>query len=522
MKSRLIAAAVIACAVVFVSASSAARGSRTATIPLVRVGFTGTFPSLDFSRPGAAGAYVVSGLAQEELIIPGSGGVLKPWLATSWSQPNPFTYDFHLRHGVKFSDGTEMTSDDVANSLNYWRYPGSSDAFAYTSVRSIKPLDRYTVRIVLKRKDATLLSNLANFQGSIFEKKFQVAHKSTFGQPGTLVVATGPFVPVSYDPTNGGGIEYRANPYYWGGKVPIQHVSVKFFADETSEALAFRAGDIDVAFLIVDAKGFASTAATKVTGYPGCGGGVFAMNTGAPPWNDVHVRRAVAYALNRSDIIAANGGYSSPNYYLYPPVLLRVLGSASAVNAALKSVPVYKYDVLKAKAELAKSAYPNGFSTTIPEISSLVQGAEVIAAELKAIGINATVSTTSVGAWFGAIAGPAAQRPANYIQNGCSGVIDPSFYDFYLTAKNTAPGGFNVANYAPASFDALIDQSHAVTNPAKRLAIYAKMLQRLGTDVPYVPLFLQDEKLAISSKFTWPTFDKNWVARPWAAEIKAR
>src|SRR5262249_18103041 len=151
--------------------------------------------------------------------------------------------------------------------------------------RSITALNKYTVRIVLKHKDATLLSNLANFQGSVFEKAYQQAHKTTFGQPGTMVIGTGPFVPVSFDPTT--GIEHKATPHYWGGKVGIQHLSIKFFSDETSEALAFRAGEIDVAFLIVDARAFASTAHTKVTGYPGCGGGVFAMNTGQAPWSDI-------------------------------------------------------------------------------------------------------------------------------------------------------------------------------------------------------------------------------------------
>jgi peptide/nickel transport system substrate-binding protein len=523
MKPRLLVTVAVAAAIasVFVATSGAARERAAATIPQVTVGFVGgpgAYPGLDFSRAGAAGAYPFSGLAQESLLVPVKGGALRPALASSFTQPNPSVFVFRLRHGVRFSDGSVMTSADVVNSLNYWRRPTSQDAYAYTSVKSIRAVGPWTVTITLKHPDASLISNLANFAGSIFEKKFFDAHKATFGLPGTLTVGTGPFVPVSFDPTR--GIEYKANPHYWGGKVAIQHLSIKFFADETSEALAFRAGEIDAAFLISNAKAFSSTANTKVLGFPGCGETDFAMNVQVAPWSDIHVRRAVAYAINRQSYISANGGYSTPNYYIYPVVLLRALGSAAQVSTALQSIPVYKYDLAKAKAELAQSAYPHGFSATLPEPSSLSQDSQILVGQLQAIGIHLTIQSVTDAEWFKVTEGPIAHRPPNVMASGCSGIIDPSFYNWML--GTAAPGGFNYAAYYPAAWAKLISQSLTITNSAKRLAVYAKMLKMLGTDVPYVPIYLVDEKLAISKKFSWPTFDKNWVARPWALGIKTK
>ena len=78
-----------------------------------------------------------------------------------------------------------------------------------------------------------------SYNAEIFEAKFAEDHKGTFGKPGTLVMGTGPWIVDSLDPTT--GAEFSANPHWWGGKVPIQHISYKIFATETSLASAMRA-----------------------------------------------------------------------------------------------------------------------------------------------------------------------------------------------------------------------------------------------------------------------------------------
>src|SRR5262249_11332070 len=161
-----------------------------------------------------------------------------------------------------------------------------------------------------------------------------------------LIMGTGPWKIDSYDPTTGG--ELSANPRWWGGKVPIQHISVKFFSDETSMALAFRAGDIDVCFPR-DGRAFASTSGAKITAsVPQDAEGYFTMNTRIAPWSDVHVRRAVAYAINRADFVKAYGGFSTPVTTFIPPAGLLQIGTKSQVDRLVKSLPQYPYSLAKA------------------------------------------------------------------------------------------------------------------------------------------------------------------------------
>jgi peptide/nickel transport system substrate-binding protein len=336
-------------------------------------------------------------------------------------------------------------------------------------------------------------------------------------------MGTGPWKIDSLDPTR--GAELSANPHWWAGKVPIQHISISFFSDETSEALALRAGQIDAVPFVGDPASFASTSGIKPLVIPSCVQGFFSMNTQAPPWNDVHVRRAVAYAINRPDLVKAVG-YASPNSTLVPRLMLRSIASQSQIDALLKSLPTYPYSLAKARAELAKSAYPNGFSAQLdffdyPTFSTVSQ---VIAAQLQKINIHAQAKNVGFNAWIAELTGPAAKRPTLYSTAGCAN-LDPSAYPgFMLGSKNTRPGSFNAAAYAPPAVDDLLLAGITTQSPAKRFAVYSKLLQRLAQDVPYVPLFVQDEGAAVSNRFTWPGFDLNTgaVNQPWALGIKEK
>src|SRR5262249_34649366 len=154
---------------------------------------------------------------------------------------------------------------------------------------------------------------------------FQDAHKTTFGQPGTLIIGTGPWEIKSLDPTK--GIELSANPHWWGGKVPILHVSIQFFSDEQSLALAFRAGEIDLAPEINDAQGFASTSGAKLVYAPRVWLESFWMPVQDPPWNDIHVRRAVAYALDRQSLIRSKAVPGTPETTFILPQQLQTIAS---------------------------------------------------------------------------------------------------------------------------------------------------------------------------------------------------
>lgn len=484
----------------------------TSTIPLLRVGSVTLPPTVDSSQDYND---VTMSLAMEQLLTFNSQGQLVPELAQSESHPNPTTYIYDLRHGVKFWDGNEMTSTDVANALNFYRDPKYNLSASYMSVDSITATDKYTVTIVLQHPDASFEQALA-WEGAIFEKKFYDAHKATFGQPGTMTMGTGPWILDSLDPTR--NMEFTANAHWWAGKVNIQHITFKKFGDETAMALGLRAGEIDVAFPTL-ANAFGATSGAKIKSAPALAVGYLGLNYHLAPFSDVHVRRAIAYAMNKPQLIKASGNPGAVINDFIPPTQLRSLGSASEVDAVLKSLPQYPYSLAKAKAELAKSAYPNGFTTDFPAWTGTSQVAQAIAGMVKPLGITLNVTeTTSIEF----------SRPL--WEKKTDGAVwttfnipspDPGAYpSWMLGTRNAAYGGWNWANYDPPAMAPLLVEGIQTVDPKKRLAIYAKVLDMVATDVPYVPLFISDYNVALSPKFTYPSFNFNYLRTEWALGVK--
>ena len=512
MKIRVLAAAVLAAGAAGLTAcagtgSAPSTAASDKTIPLLRVGIPYNETSLDETKN--IGADWISGLSLETLLTFGPRGQLEPALATSWARTSPVTYVYRLRPGVKFWDGHPLTATDVAYSLNYDRAASSDVAFAFAGVKSIVATDLDTVTVTLTQPEANWQYVPAEESSYIFEEAFQQAHKATFGNPGTLVMGTGPWEVDSFDPTK--GADLSANPNWWGGKAPIQHISLTIFASETSEALAFRAGEIDWAPQINDPKAFASASGAKLQSVPSCGNAFFGMNVTDPGWSDVHVRRAVAYALNRTDIIAANGGYAQPIYTLTPPSLLSAVASPSQINALLSSVPLYSYNLAKAQQEMAQSAYPHGFTTTVLTTNdgNSLNVSQVIAAELAKIGIRVQLKSVTDDAWDAVETGPASKRMTSFSTGGCFNP-DPSAYSDWLSSQNTQVGSWNFSDYKPASVDDLMAAGLSATSPAQRFGVYTKLFQQLQTDEPYVGLFVSDAVMALSPKFAYPEFS-GWI-----------
>lgn len=529
--SRLVAAALVAAALVgsAVSVTVASGGTRTpdahaaraASAPLLRVGFT----NLEFSTldPAAGTSVYLDSFGLELLMKLTPNGHLAPSLAVSVANPNPTTYVYHLRRGVKFWDGSELTSADVVNSLNYERLPRFQSAQAFTDVKSIAPAGRYAVVVKLKHADAGWQYVPASSFAYIFEKRFQDAHKTSMGKPGVLIMGTGPWKFDSVDPTK--GAELSANPNWWGGKVPFQHITVTLFADETSEALAFRAGQLDVAFP-AGASTFAATAKTKLLSLPSCNQYYLSLPTQTAPWNDVHVRRAVAYAINHPDVaVAAAGAYATPDYTLIPPVQLRSVASQAQVAGLLRSLPTYQFSVARAKAELAKSAYPHGFSADFVtfQYGNYVNTVQAIAGDLAKIGIKLNVKVLSVGALVNVLNGPIKNIGLQYNNTGC---LTPDIGlgpEILLDSKNAHAAGSNYANYVNPSVDGLLTAGAGTSVDAKRFAMYSKILRTAGSDVPYVPLYTLNTVAAVAPRFSWSDFNPYSSSTiPWALGLKAR
>jgi peptide/nickel transport system substrate-binding protein len=247
------------------------------------------------------------------------------------------------------------------------------------------------------------------------------------------------------------------------------------------------------------------------------------MNTQRAPWSDVHVRRAVAYAIDKKGLIQAVGGPAAgvPVPTVITPLQLRTIGSKAAVDKLLSSLPQYPFDLAKAKSELAKSAYPNGFTTTLRIAPLFLNDAQAIAGMLAKIGIKMTVQNVSFSEWLGIASGPRNQVESHLTGFSCD--PDPgSTPQAIVDSKSAVPPGLNFADYTNPKADALIAAAREAVKPAQRLVIYGKLLRLLALDMPYVPLISVNADYALSTKFRWPGFNYLAWSGPWALGITAK
>ena len=482
------------------------------------VGISGQVPLVDPSENVMSGLYVNMN-ALEPLLQVGADGNLEPWLASEWERVSDTVYEYTLREGVTFWDGTELTAEDVKYSWDRMAPAAGGTSTMFAAVASIEAPDRYTVRVTLHQPDASWQYVPAMYYGVIYQKAYAEQAGEEFGRPATLAVGTGPWKFDSLNPTS--GMELSAHEDYWGGKPPIDRVSVKFFTDDNSMALAMRAGEIDIAPGISQPEGFvaaAGTASTYTTAT--CATSLVSMPTQTAPWDDIHVRRAVAHAINREDIIASTQGRAgAPLHTLISPQLLESLGSADEVEAALEQVETYPFDLEAARAELAQSSVPDGFSydLTIPGASSAT--AQVVSAQLAEIGIDATVKVVTDTAWYGMIS--EGDPMFTFTETGAC-TPDPDWDSIFLRTDDAGePVSLNLAQYTPPEVKELLEEGLLEQDPAERLRIYTELSKRVAEDVPYVPVYAEGNTYA-SADYDIVEYDSFWMSFPWLLNVVAR
>jgi peptide/nickel transport system substrate-binding protein len=515
-----------------VSAATGAVTAKQAQIPLLNVGFNsgGNIPTIGLSHQvsGSSGVWLAQ-LGEEQAFHLTADGVMHPWLALNYKRLGTNGWTYHIRSGVKFWDGHELTAADVAASWNFTAF-GDVDGFKpgarvnpfYKNVASIKATSKYHVLVTMKATDAAFRTVPSQYFAGIEERSWLIANDKNLGEPGTLMMGTGPWIPSNLNPTS--GVDFTANPNYWNRKAyppPFKKIHVSFYNDEQGLALAARAGAVDFVLSVGSPKTFAATSGGwKVTTAPTCGVGIVSMPTQTAPFDDIHVRRAVAYALYRPDIIKAlGGGAIGSTNYLVVPSLLQLLAPKATVDKALKSVPTYPYSIAKAKAELAKSSVPNGFSATMTEANDPITSnvTQVIAAQLKKIGINVTINSLSTAAWFGVLLGPVDKRPFMYTGTGAC-QPDPSWEPSLFLGTGQI---LNEANYSPASMDALLQSGRTDLKPLSRMNTYVQINKMVNTDLPYVPLYTEGASYA-SNKYVWTGYGAYWLDEPWALFLKKK
>lgn len=431
---------------------------------------------------------------------------LVPMLAESIAQSDPRTYVYTIRPNVKFSDGTPLTMDDVlASCEDIWKGTGSIFQALFSNVKSMSITGARELTIKLKSPSATF-RYLSIFLG-VGKKSELLKWPKTIGTPGHIGKYTGPYAFADFVP--GQSVTLIRNNYYYGPKPAAEKIVYKVFKDPTTMQLALQAGEIDVAFHVpvADIPTWQKLANANVLVGGPSDFVYMAMDNKQAPWSDVHIRRAIAHCMDKVGICKAvyNGAAQPARTYPFPAEWLALGVSQAQAAKLLQQVPEYTFDLGQAKAELAKSSQPNGFSDKIQVPSdydpAVTLIAENLVQNLKQIGINLTIDSI-----------PQAQLLAHWYNNKTNvGALiqtnGPTFLEasdyarIMLLKQNDVNGGYNDANYYNPQVEVLLKRAEESSNEAIRRSAILSALKIAAQDEPYIPIAWIGGAMAISKKY---------------------
>lgn len=510
-----------------VAGSSGAGGQSSAgRIGTLTVSFSTAPPTLDIATALVGNVATMMLVIHEPLVTYDNDLVLIPWLASKWDQSKPNEYTFTLRDGVKFSDGSALTADDVVYSIKrHTDKSFPSQLAGYFSTVTDVTGSGQQVTITLKDPDETFPYVLS--LAGIVKESIAKPLGAKYAEPGTAVVGTGAYTVTSF--TANQGIELAANPKYWGTAPKVDAVSVKIIPDESARQLAMRSGDTMMSYdvSLSQVKQWKAVDHVDVPVAPGLESSMLAFDLSQAPWDDLHVRKAVCHCWDPQFVTAVMGDAASPAVPVSAPVPPGMWANAMAQADTEKfyaGLPVLAFDLEAAKAELAQSAHAGGFSATIavPNTSPNLQKAALsLADNLGKIGIKLDVQQQPQQTWKAyqqahqklglqlTSVGPDYPDPANYYGN------------LFLSA-NATPNNNNLSNYKNPEFDKLVAQQAGEQDKAKRTQLLQQLLTMLVQDVPVLTLWWSGFAVAYRSDLMrYSKLTSLCYLQPWLTNVSA-
>ena len=388
-----------------------------------------------------------------------SDGAVVPGLAKSWDiSADGLSYTFNLQTDVIFHDGTTMDAEDVKFSLDRARAEDSTNAQKglFANIAAVDVIDAETVKVTLSQPTGNFLFNMAWGDAVI------VAPESAETNA-TAPVGTGAYRFVDW--VQGDRLELTRNADYWGDAPAIQNATFRFISDPTAAFAAVMAEDVD-AFAGFPAPEnipqFEADPRFQVLKGNTEGETILSTNNKMPPFDNKLVRKAVAHAIDRQAIIdGAMFGLGTPigtHFAPHNPNYVDLTGNS-------------QYDPELSKKLLAEAGFADGFTTTLklPPPSYARRGGEIIAAQLREVGIDAQISNLEWAQWLEEVF-----RGKDFGLSIVSHTepMDIGIYanpDYYFQYDNPA-------------FQALMDDLNKATDPGERAALMAQAQTIISED----------------------------------------
>jgi peptide/nickel transport system substrate-binding protein len=405
-----------------------------------------------------------------------------PFLAKSWEISNDGReYIFSLREGVKFHHGKELDSGDVKYSLDRVMNPAtrSPRAFAFRWVESVKVIDKYHIKIRLKEPFAPFLASLTIYNCAIIPAGWEPTGMKP--APGT-----GPFVLKSFQPNE--TLELKRFEHYWefdeatGDRLPYLegYRGVKI-VDPNVRWTALRSGELETSYtppLNVLAKAILEKPLPGIfVDFESVGNGWIWLNTSKPPFNDKRVRQALAYVLDKKNLM------KSVFWGLGETVNEQPFSNRSRFYIPVKE---RERNVAKAKQLLAEAGYRNGFKTELLEFGQdfYTAGAETFMGQMKEIGIGSTMNVIDRAPYW------VTMRKGDYTIS--YGGMDERFdWDdaYYMYFHSSEIGNNNYCRYSNKELDGLLEKGRTTWKWEERVPIYKKVVEILAEDVPVIYIY---------------------------------
>jgi peptide/nickel transport system substrate-binding protein len=416
-----------------------------------------------------------SPLMYDTLVEWGDDFSIKPGLAESWDTDGN-TWTFNLRQGMQFSNGKELDAEDVIYSME--RVLKSPGAGFYGGIQSMEAVDKHTVQFELDRPSAPLMAALGGRYAFILPKG--AAEEYNLKQE---AVGTGAFTVVEF--VQDQRLVLERNPNYWNAdNVYLDALTIQIIPDETSIIAGLRAGEIHLT-IFEDSKNYLLVKDDPnlvAQRWPAARWSVLDFPLDVEPYSNVKLRQAIASALDREAIMQAAIGGLGSHLYVLPPALWPSLPP--------EKHPFFKRDVERGKQLLAEAGYPDGLDLTLIGIvgySALNAAAQVIAENLKDIGLNVQIQQQELGIWIDEFL---AGTFDNFTMNAWGGWIDPDMplYNHF----HVPPEGKDFRGWGNKEISELLDQGRFTLAREKREEIYIKIQEIIAEQVPLVPLFSAD------------------------------
>jgi peptide/nickel transport system substrate-binding protein len=423
-----------------------------------------------------------------------AAGDFKPALAESWQiSQDARAYTFRLRRGVRFHNGREMVSSDVKYSFDRILDPATASPrrLAFSPVERIESPDPRTATFYLRTPFAPFLANLANIGSAIVPKE----SVDQYGDLSKTAVGTGPFVFKEWVRDSYMRLERNSN-YWRAGEPHLDGLEFRFNADPSARTAAFRSGLVN--FLYKVDKPFVRTLRmmsdrVQVVGGASPSYGYLLMNVNRPPFNDVRVRQAINWAMDR-DVIRQNTilGFG---------VSLRSGPLPPDHWAALKE-PVYpRQDSNRARELLNQAGFSGGrYNITVVSIGPNVRAAETLQQQLRPLGFDIEVRVLEPAPMLRA----AFSADFDMLMLRHNFGIDP---DDHLSQTFLTGGGANWVKFSDAEVDGMIARARVAPARSERGRVYRDTMRRLALQGPMAFVYLEADYHAFPTNVRGFRFD---------------